>query len=94
MGVYMVRLPDREIWVEPYRVWGEEGEDYWLTVVEKKALPMQAAVCARRAPQKELETKGHVALYLNFDTDQPAFSPSRARGRRSGEAAQTDPDCA
>ena len=75
MGVYMVRLPDREIWVEPYRVWGETGQNYWLTVVEKKALPMQVAMLPAEQLKKELETKGHVALYLNFDTDKASIKP-------------------
>src|SRR6476661_1095155 len=73
-GVYMVRATDREIWVEVYQRY-DDPAGYWLTVVEKKALPMQASVLPAEALKKELDSKGHVALYLNFDTDQATLRP-------------------
>ncbi|UOG75707.1 OmpA family protein [Hymenobacter tibetensis] len=74
MGVYMARLPDREIWVETYSVW-DDANNYWLTVVEKKGLPMQATVLPAAEMKKALDATGHVALYLNFDTDQATLKP-------------------
>lgn len=73
-GVYMLRTPDKEIWVEPYQIY-DDHENYWLTVVEKKALPMQAAVLPAAEMKKALDATGHVALYLNFDTDQATLKP-------------------
>ena len=73
-GVYMVRTPDKEIWVEPYQIY-DDHENYWLTVVEKKALPMQASVLPAAEMKKALDATGHVALYLNFDTDQATLQP-------------------
>ncbi|RTQ45815.1 OmpA family protein [Hymenobacter gummosus] len=73
-GVYMVRTPDREIWVEAYKQW-DDKDNYWLTVVEKKALPMQAAVLPAEQLKKELDANGHVAVYINFDTDKASIKP-------------------
>jgi outer membrane protein OmpA-like peptidoglycan-associated protein len=73
-GVYMVRTPDKEIWVEPYQIY-DDHENYWLTIVEKKALPMQASVLPAAEMKKALDATGHVALYLNFDTDQATLKP-------------------
>jgi outer membrane protein OmpA-like peptidoglycan-associated protein len=73
-GVYMLRTPDKEIWVEPYQIY-DDHENYWLTVVEKKALPMTASVLPAAEMKKALDATGHVALYLNFDTDQATLKP-------------------
>jgi outer membrane protein OmpA-like peptidoglycan-associated protein len=74
-GVYMVRTPDREVWVETNKNWGSDDDSYWLTVVEKKALPMEASVLPAAEMKKALDATGHVALYLNFDTDQATLKP-------------------
>ncbi|MBF9142361.1 OmpA family protein [Hymenobacter properus] len=73
-GVYMVRTSDREIWVEVYQRYNDPA-GYWLTVAEKKALPMQASVLPAAEMKKALDATGHVALYLNFDTDQATLKP-------------------
>lgn len=73
-GVYLLRTPDREIWVEAYQTWDDHA-NYWLTVVERKALPMQATVLPAAEMKKALDASGHVALYLNFDTDQATLKP-------------------
>jgi OOP family OmpA-OmpF porin len=73
-GVYVVRTPDREIWVEPYQIW-DDKENYWLTIVERKALPVTAAVLPAAEMKKALDATGHVAVYLNFDTDQATLKP-------------------
>ncbi|WP_052732788.1 OmpA family protein [Hymenobacter terrenus] len=74
-GVYMLRTPDKEIWVEVYKTYSSDPENYWLTVVEKKGLPMEATVLPAAEMKKALDATGHVALYLNFDTDQATLKP-------------------
>lgn len=71
MGVYMVRTPEMEIWVEGYipQHYGRKGT-YFLTVVEKKALEVKASLLPAEEMKKELDAKGHVALHINFDFDK------------------------
>ena len=76
MGIYMVRTPDSEIWVEGYvpQHYGREGT-YFLTVVEKKLLEVKASLLPAEEMKKELDAKGHVALYINFDFDKADIKP-------------------
>jgi OmpA-OmpF porin, OOP family len=69
MGVYAVKTQDKEVWLEAYKVY-EGKENYWLTVVERKALPVKASLLPAEQMKKELDANGHVALYINFDTDK------------------------
>jgi outer membrane protein OmpA-like peptidoglycan-associated protein len=70
MSVYVLRTPTSEIWVEAYvKLHGREG-NYFLTVVEKKALDVKASLLPAEEMKKELDAKGHVALYINFDFDK------------------------
>ncbi len=78
MGVYVARLPDREIWVEAYKPWNTPADEYWLTVVERKALPMTAKMLDAEAMKAALDKDGHVPLYLNFDTDRATLRPDAA----------------
>jgi outer membrane protein OmpA-like peptidoglycan-associated protein len=74
-GVYMVRTPNGEIWVEVWKRWQDEDDSYWLTIVEKKALEMKAKLLDAEAMKAALDAQGHVALYINFDTDATAIRP-------------------
>jgi OmpA-OmpF porin, OOP family len=74
MGIYMVRTPDSEIWVEAYINPNHRGP-YYLTVVEKKALEVKASLLPAEDMKKELDAKGHVALYINFDFDKADIKP-------------------
>jgi OmpA-OmpF porin, OOP family len=74
MGVYMLRTPVSEIWVEAYVNPNSRGP-YYLTVVEKKALEVKASLLPAEAMKRELDTKGHVALYINFDFDKADIKP-------------------
>jgi OOP family OmpA-OmpF porin len=74
MGIYMVRTPDSEIWVEAYINPNHRGP-YYLTVVEKKALEVKASLLPAEEMKKELDAKGHVALYINFDFDKADIKP-------------------
>ncbi len=74
IGIYMLRTPDSEIWVEAY-INPNSGGPYYLTVVEKKALEVKASLLPAEAMKKELDAKGHVALYINFDFDKADIKP-------------------
>jgi OmpA-OmpF porin, OOP family len=76
MGVYLLRLPDKEIWVETYvSTFLRRRDRYYLTVVEKKALEVKASLLPAEEMKKELDAKGHVALYINFDFDKAEIKP-------------------
>jgi OmpA-OmpF porin, OOP family len=76
MGVYVVKTQDREVWVEAYKTWQQKdanSDNYWLTVVEREALPMKASILPAEQLKKELDANGRVALYINFDTDKASI---------------------
>ena len=75
MGVYMLRTPTREIWVEVYNAYDQKPDNYWLTIVEKKLLEVTAKLVPAEAMKKALDAAGHVALYINFDTDKTIVKP-------------------
>jgi OmpA-OmpF porin, OOP family len=76
LGVYMIRTPNKEIWVEVYH-YDHPGVfiGYHLTVVEKRALKVRATLLTAEEIKKELDSKGRVALYINFDTGQADVKP-------------------
>jgi OOP family OmpA-OmpF porin len=74
VGVYMLRTPQTEIWLEAYAP--EYKKDiYFLTVVEKKGLEVKATLLPAEQMKRELDDKGHVALYINFDFDKADIKP-------------------
>lgn len=75
MGVYMVRTPTSEIWVEVYHPWEDVTKDYWLTVVETRPLEVKVKMLPAAEMEKALDSAGHVALYITFDTDQATIRP-------------------
>ena len=75
VGVYMLRTPEKEIWVEAYVSDFRNKGGYFLTVVEKQALDTRASLLAADEMKKELDAKGHVALYINFDFDKADIRP-------------------
>ncbi len=66
LGVYAVRLPDKEIWVEVF-IPNYSDDDYYLTVVEKKNLDLKASLLTADEMKKAIDAQGRVALYINFD---------------------------
>lgn len=74
-ATYMVRTPTSEIWVEIWKRWQDDDESYWLTIVEKKGLEMKARMLDAEQMKAALDAQGHVALYINFDTDATAIKP-------------------
>jgi OmpA-OmpF porin, OOP family len=74
MGVYMLRTPESEIWVEAYVNPNRRGP-YYLTVVEKKMLEVKAPLLAAERMKQELDDKGHVTLYINFEFNRADIRP-------------------
>jgi OOP family OmpA-OmpF porin len=76
MAVYVVRMPNKEIWVEAYvSTFLRRTGVYYLTVVEKKAFEAKASLLPAEEMKKEIEAEGHVALYINFDFDKADIKP-------------------
>ena len=78
MGVYMIRMPDRQLWVEVYKPYNTAADNYWLTVVEVQTMKTRASVLPAEEMKRALEADGRVALYVNFDTDRAAIRPDSA----------------
>jgi outer membrane protein OmpA-like peptidoglycan-associated protein len=74
MGIYVLRTPDKEVWFEAY-VRENREETYFLTVVEKQSLEVKAALLPAAEMKRELDARGHVALYINFDFDKADIRP-------------------
>jgi OOP family OmpA-OmpF porin len=94
LGVYVLRRPASEIWVEAYikEHYGKEG-NYFLTVVEKQALDVKASLLPAEEMKKELDAKGHVALYINFDFDKADIKPdSQSIIDQIAKLLKTNPD--
>lgn len=75
MGIYMLRTPTREVWVEVYNAYDQKPDNYWLTIVEKKLLEATAKLVPAEAMKTALDSTGRVALYVNFDTDKTVVRP-------------------
>ena len=65
-----------QIWVEAYvSPDGVNREGYFLTVVEKQSLAVRASMLPAEEMKAELDAKGHVALYINFDFNRADIRP-------------------
>lgn len=73
-GVYMVRTPSRQIWVE---VWQPRYVDnnYFLTVVEKQDMALRASLIPAEQMKQALDSQGHVMIPVLFDTDKTDIKP-------------------
>lgn len=76
MGIYMVRTPTSQLWVEVYQTGDDKPDNYWLTIVETKPLDVTAKLVPAAALKQALDANGHVAVYVNFATDQTAVLPT------------------
>lgn len=65
---YLIRRADKNIWVQ-YTPSDDGASICWL-VLETKALQITASLTKAEEMKSELDSKGHVALYINFDTDK------------------------
>jgi len=70
MMVGKVKKGTSELWVEvvPFN----EGYNYYLTLVEKEAMKQDVTYSGIL---KTLNTEGHIALYINFDTGKSTIKP-------------------
>lgn len=70
---YLVRRADRNIWVQLTP--GDDGASIGWAVVETKPFKQTATLIKADEMKKELDAKGHIALYINFDTDKATIKP-------------------
>ncbi|WP_053004286.1 OmpA family protein [Flavobacterium sp. ABG] len=65
---YLIRRADKNIWVQLTP--GDDAVSAGWMVLETKPFKMTASLIKAEAIKNELDTKGHIALYINFDTDK------------------------
>jgi OOP family OmpA-OmpF porin len=70
---YLLRTPSSNIWMSFYLFDG--SLNLGLIVVEEKALKQSVALMPAEQMATALKKDGHVALYLNFDTDSDVILP-------------------
>jgi outer membrane protein OmpA-like peptidoglycan-associated protein len=66
---YLIRTPERNVWIAVTT----SSNSTQITAIEEQAMKQQVAFVTADAMQTALNTKGHVALYINFDTDKAAI---------------------
>jgi OOP family OmpA-OmpF porin len=66
---YLIRTPDKEFWIY-VSAGGQIPQQGFVQVLEKQAMQSSLAFLDANAMKKELDAKGFVALYINFDTDK------------------------
>lgn len=71
---YLVRRPDKNIWLA---MTGSPDRTH-IVVVDEQVMQQSVALVTADTMRTELAAKGHIALYLNFDTDQATL---RADGK-------------
>jgi OOP family OmpA-OmpF porin len=65
-SVYLIRRQDKNIWVQMTP--GSDGSSLGWMVLETKPLKQSASLIKAEAIKEELDSKGHIAIYINFDT--------------------------
>lgn len=70
---YLLRTPSSNLWMSFYLFDG--SLNLGLIVVEEKALKQSVALMPAEQMAMALQKDGHVALYLNFDTDSDVIRP-------------------
>jgi len=63
---YLIRTPEKNIWIAVTT----SSTSTQISTIEEQAMKQQVAFVTADAMQSELNTKGHIALYINFDTDK------------------------
>ena len=71
---YLIRSGGKQVWIT---VQVNDGHTY-LQTVDEKAMLQSVAIVTSDTMRSELDSKGHIALYINFDTDKAAI---RADGK-------------
>ena len=76
LGVYVIRTPNTEIWVEAYTIYHPGIHiGYILTVVEKQPLKARATLLTAEVMKKEIDSKGRVDVNIDFEDDKPDIKP-------------------
>lgn len=68
---YLLRTPEKNIWLS-FSVF-DNGNNVSLTTVEEKAMEQRVTLVSAEGMASALDQEGHIALYLNFDTDSDAM---------------------
>lgn len=68
---YVLRAPGKTIWIALMASDDTTG----FVVVEEKAMQQSVTLVTADAMRTELAAKGHIPLYINFDTDQASIRP-------------------
>lgn len=68
---YLIRRADRNIWIQTTP--GDDGVSAGWMILETKPFKATASLIKADEMKKELDSKGHVALYINFDTDNASI---------------------
>jgi outer membrane protein OmpA-like peptidoglycan-associated protein len=63
---FLIRTPDKQIWLSV----AASDANVTVTTVEEKAMAQSVGLVKAEAMKTELDQKGRVALYINFDTDR------------------------
>jgi len=70
---YLLRTPDRNIWLS-FSMF-DNGNNVSLTTLEEQPMEQRVTLIKADEMASALGKDGHVALYLNFDTDSDAIRP-------------------
>ena len=70
---YVIRQKNKEVWTQVTSL-GSDGQ-YAINVTERAAMPQQATIMKADELKIKLATQGHIALYLNFDSDKATLQP-------------------
>ena len=68
---YLIRTPEKNVWLAVTT----SSNSTQITAIEEKAMEQQVAFVTADAMQNELNAKGHIALHINFDTDNAVLKP-------------------
>ena len=71
---YLLRTADKEYWIH-VSTGGIVPPMGFVTVLEKQGMKSSLGFLDAAAMKKELDTTGHVTLYINFDTDKATLRP-------------------
>jgi outer membrane protein OmpA-like peptidoglycan-associated protein len=71
---YLIRSADKEYWVY-VSAGGQIPQQGYVRVLEKQAMQSALGFLDAQAMKKELDAKGSVTLYINFDTNKGSLRP-------------------
>lgn len=72
--VYLIRRADKNIWIQSTPT--DDGVSACWMILESKPLKITATLIKADEIKKELDANGHIALYINFDTDKAVIQPA------------------